>query len=127
MDLTLYQVITIGLACLSGANLFFLALAKTFWSLTFTAKKNDDELKFSKVEKRVSTLESNKGESEKQVLLLNNTLDNLSENFSKLEKNFTKFSESRQNYHDHIEKISANLMTQSQMMEFLNKMDNLKK
>ena len=125
MELSLYQAVTIGLACLSGANLFFLALAKTFWS--FTAKKHDDELRFIKAEKRLVNLEDQKGIAEKQVLVLNATLDNLSDNFSRLEKNFTKFSESRQNYHDHIEKISANLMTQAQMMEFLSKMDKMSK
>lgn len=89
-------------------------------------KQSTDE-KFKSIVKKIEEDRNQSNNYDKQLLNLTNTINRFVDNLGKLEEKFEKFMEKRQEYHTYIEKISANLMTEAQMMDVINKLDSINK
>jgi predicted nucleic acid-binding Zn-ribbon protein len=89
---------------------------------------------FKDINEKINTINKTGSNADKQILVMTMSIQNFVDNLNRLEKRFEQFmdyteknSESRKQYHDHIEKISNNLLTQQQLMDILSRIEKMQK
>lgn len=85
MDIdTLLKLAGIVATLIGGANFVIIAIARTFWSLTFKAKVENDEKRFKLVEERISKLEKKVDEHEDKNKYFRHNFDSVTKNLETL-------------------------------------------
>jgi len=94
-------------------------------------KQNTSE-RITKNESAIDKLQENRANNEKEIFSLTHSITDVVVQLSKLEIDFKEYMkmsqkalERREQYHDYIEKIATNLMTQNQMKDMLDALDKI--